>query len=763
MSMNLKGWIDPFLLGLTLLALLAGAAYYWAGPMDISMWIWGASALLVAALLLVEILGHLYRREVGVDLIALLALLGAIALNQALVAVVIALMLQVGRSLEFYTSQRAERELSKLIDRAPRQAWRLQGDALEQIPVDDIVPGDRLMLRVGEVVAVDGVLLDDQATLDESALTGEPLPVRQLRGQAIRSGSLNAGAPFMLQATHLAAKSTYAGIVRMAASAKQSRAPFMRLADRYALALIPLTLLIAGVAWWWSGDPLRALAVLVVATPCPLILAVPVAIIGGISRCAHRGILIKDGATLEVLAGAQILLLDKTGTLTAGHPAVQSMESAGTYSSEQLWFFAGSLAQASPHPISLAIVQAAQAHGVTLSTPEQVEEVPGSGLSGLVDGHHVKLGSHAYVTRPDEQTWPQALLRRMDYQVCGGSFIAIDEVTAGAALFADQLRLESPRALRLLRQNGIQRILMLTGDRLEAAQMIGQAAGVDDVRAGLDPAQKVAAVTEARQWGKTLMVGDGVNDAPALAAADVGIALGASGATASSQVAGVVLLVDRLDRVAEALHIARRSRRIAVQGVMAGMGLSVLAMLVAALGYLPPLYGAILQEVIDVATILNALRALGGGPKSQTNGALSGAHMDDLQREHDALQSLLQDVHALAGQATRLSTEQLRGELQRLLAPLQERLIPHEQHDEHTLYPLLARQLKGDDPLSAMSHTHREIFRLVSILSRMNTDLALSDTSVTADEIQQQLMRLDTVLSLHFANENELYHNLDTR
>ncbi|HEX8544799.1 MAG TPA: heavy metal translocating P-type ATPase [Pseudomonas sp.] len=761
--MKIKGWTDPALLGLTVLTLLAGAAYAWAGRMDWSEWLWNASALIVAALLLVEILMRLYRREVGVDLIALLAILGAIALGQALVAVVIALMLQVGRSLEYYTSQRAERELSQLIDRAPRHAWRLRGDALEQVPVDDIVPGDCLMLRMGEVVAVDGTLLDADATLDESALTGEPLPVRHVQGQAIRSGSLNAGAPFILQATHQAAQSTYAAIVRMAASAKQSRAPFMRLADRYALALIPLTLLIAGIAWWASGDPLRALAVLVVATPCPLILAVPVAIIGGISRCAHRGILIKDGATLEALAGARILLLDKTGTLTAGHPVVQSMESAGIYSSEQLWFFAGSLAQASPHPISLAIVQAAKAHGAALSPPRQIEEIPGAGLSGQVDGHHVKLGSHAYVTRPDEQSWTQALLRRMDYQVAGGSFIAVDNVTAGAALFADQLRLESPHALRLLRQNGIQRVIMLTGDRQEAAQMIGQAAGVDEVRAGLDPAQKVAAVTQARQWGKTLMVGDGVNDAPALAAADVGVALGASGATASSQVAGVVLLVDRLDRVAEALRIARRSRRIAVQGVLAGMGLSVLAMLAAALGYLPPLYGAILQELIDVATILNALRALGGGSGSQTKDALSGERMDDLQQEHDALQSLLQEVHALASQATHLSTGQLRVELQRLLPPLQERLIPHEQHDENTLYPLLARQLKGDDPLSAMSYTHREIFRLVSILSRMNTDLGRSDTGVTVDEIQQQLMRLDTVLSLHFANENELYHNLDTR
>jgi heavy metal translocating P-type ATPase len=760
-----KGWINPLFLGLTLLALLSGFVARGLGHGDFAALLWSASALVVAGLLALEIVVRLYHRELGVDLIALLSVAGAILLDQDLVAAVIALMLAGGRTLEYYTSQRAERELRRLIDRAPRFAWRYSADgSLEQIPAGAIGSGDRLLLRMGEVIPVDGVLLEAPAILDESALTGEPLPVRYLPGASIRSGGVNAGAPFTLQASRSAAQSTYAGIVRLAESARHSRAPFVRLADRYALALVPITLLLAGGAWLFSGDPLRALAVLVVATPCPLILAVPVAIIAGVSRCAHRGILVKDGATLEALAAAQILFLDKTGTLTAGHASVHTVESAGDYSKHQLLFFAGSLAQASPHPISTAIVQAANNAGLSLATPQDVQEQPGAGLSGLVDGHRVRLGTHTYVAAPDsDQTWSDALLRRMDYQVSGGSFIAIDGAMAGAALFADRLRLESPHALRQLRQAGIQRIIMLTGDRLEAAQMIGLAAGVDEVQAGLDPSQKVAAVTQGRQRGKTLMVGDGINDAPALAAADVGIALGANGATASSEAAGVVLLVDRLDRVAEALRIARRSHRIALEGVLVGMGLSALAMLVAAFGYLPALSGAILQEVIDVAVIGNALRALGGGLGHRAASKLSAASVDELHREHADLAQVLEEVGVLAKNVASLAPEQARSRLEQLVTLLQQRLIPHEENDETALYPLLVKHLQGEDPLAAMSHTHREIFRLAKLLDRMSSDLSAAHGTVSLEEIQLLLVRLDTVLSLHFEQENELYHNLDDR
>ena len=760
----IKDWQNPALLALTLIALPAGLVVHWSGNPTVAAQLWSLSALVVAAVLVLEIVQRLIRREVGVDLIALLSIAGAISLGQALVAAVITVMLASGRTLEFFTAQRAARELKKLIDRAPRIASRMLDGQLQQIPVEQVKPGDHLLVRMGEVLPVDGVLLSVTATLDESALTGEPLPVSLQAGASVRSGGVNVGAPLELQASQTAAQSTYAGIVGMAQAASQSRAPFARMADRYALALIPLTLLIAGLAWLLSGDPIRALAVLVVATPCPLILAVPIAIMSGISRCAKRGILVKDGATLEALAEAQVLFLDKTGTLTTGHATVQSVESSGVYAKEQLLHLAASLAQASPHPISAAIVEAASNNMRPLSAPEQVVEEPGAGLSGVVDGHRVMLGAHHFINaNQPAQAWGASMLRRMDYQDSSGSFIGVDDMIAGAVLFADPLRIESPNALRRLRKAGIRRVIMLTGDRAETAQMIGLAAGVDEVRAGLDPAAKVAAVQQGRQNGKTLMVGDGINDAPALAAADVGVALGASGATACSEAAGVVLLVDRLDRVAEAMQIASRSRLIARQGVLVGMGLSLLAMLAAALGYLPPLAGAILQEGIDIAVIFNALRALGGGFNANAAIKLQGGQVDELKREHADLAQLLESVSNLANQFSTLPVAQAQHKLQRLLTLLETQLIPHEQADESELYPLLAWHLKGEDPMAALSHTHREIFRLVKLLGRMNSDFSADGAALSQDEIRQTLLRLDTVLALHFQLENELIHNLDVR
>jgi len=761
---TLRGWLNAALLLLTALALPAGLLLHGLRLDPLARLAWSVSALLMAALLAVEIVIRLRRREAGVDLIALLAIVAAVLLGQALVAAVIALMLAGGRALEDYTAGRAGRELRRLIDRAPRFAWRYRDDQLEQVPVDAVMPGDRLLLRMGEVVPVDGTVLDATATLDESALSGEPLPVRRQRGDSVRSGGVNAGAPFDFSATQSAAHSTYAGIVRMVEAARQSRAPFVRMADRYALILIPLTLLLAGAAWLLSGDPLRALAVLVVATPCPLILAVPVAIVGGISRCAQRGILVKDGATLEVLARAQVLFLDKTGTLTAGHARVLSVASAGAHSAQPLLQLAASLAQASPHVIAQAIVQAAHAQGLALEPPREVYEEPGAGLRGVVAGHAVMLGGHHYVAASTPAlAWTDTLQRRMAYEDVSASFIGIDGAMAGAVLFDDPLRLESPRALRLLRQAGIRRIVMLTGDLLERAQAIGLAAGVDEVRAGLTPAGKLAAIAQGHAQGITLMVGDGINDAPALAAADVGIALGARGATASSEAAGVVLLADRLDRIAEAMQIARRARRVALQSVLAGMGLSLLAMLLAAFGLLPALAGAIVQEVIDVAVIVNALRALGGGLEHMATASIGADHAERLRHEHAELAPVLERLQQAAEHIGSYAPTAAREELAGLVELLDRQLLPHEQADQDELYPQLAGRLHGDDPLAAMSHTHREIFRLIHLLGRMSADLADSTADLPLAEIQRALLRLDTVLKLHFAQEDELYHNLDSR
>ncbi|WP_236658314.1 heavy metal translocating P-type ATPase [Pseudomonas knackmussii] len=755
-------WREPALLLLTALGLLLGGLAYALDQPSLAAGCWTSGAVMMALLLAVEIVQRLLRGETGVDLVALLAIGAALAFGQWLVAAVVALMLASGRTLEFYTSRRAERELRALVDRAPRFAWLEEGGDLRRVPIEQVRPGQVLLVRLGEVVPVDGRLLSPSASLDESALTGESLPVTRRQGSPLLSGVVNLGEPLQLQATQGAAESTYAGVVRLAEAARSSRAPFVRLADRYALLFIPATLLLSGLAWLFSGDPLRALAVLVVATPCPLILAVPIAIIGGISRAARRGILIKDGATLEALAEVSQLYLDKTGTLTSGQVRLLSVEVNGSRDAGQLLTWAASLAQASVHPISQAIVQAAQQQRLALQAPQAVEESPGAGLAGRVDGHRVRLGTLSFARAGAEAgRWAASILRRMDYAACGGSFVEVDGELAGALLFADRVRRETPRVVRRLRAVGVERIVMLTGDRLETAEMIALAAGIDELHAGLSPADKVRAVKEGGAAGRTLMVGDGINDAPALAAADVGVAMGAAGASASSEAAGVVLLVDRLDRLVEALDIARHTRAIARHGVLAGMGLSLLAMLVAACGFLPALAGAVVQELIDVAVIAYALRAL-GTRRGQAE-LLSGEQLDRLSDEHAQLGRLLARLQQLAGEFARLPEDAAREALNTLVDDLQRLLAEHERDDERKLYPLLSARLAGEDPLSALSYGHREIFRLILLLARMRDDLQQDPAAVPLDEVQMLLVRLDTLVRLHFEQEEELYQYLDRR
>ncbi|SEQ15692.1 ATPase, P-type (transporting), HAD superfamily, subfamily IC/heavy metal translocating P-type ATPase [Pseudomonas sp. NFACC02] len=755
-----RGRLDPALLLISIAALLAGLFANTFGRPDLAHFFWTASAVLLMVVTGLEVIISVLRKQVGVDLIALLSIAAGLWFSQFLVVAVIAVMLASGRSLEFYTSQRAERELRRLIQRAPTFAWRLEGESLTQVPLDCVMPGQRILVRMGEVIPLDGVLVMSGATVDESALTGEPIPVGFSAGATIRSGSVNVGAPFTLQVTHRAGESTYAGIVRMAEAARRSKAPFVRAADRYALMLIPVTLLIAGIAWVLSGDPLRALAVVVVSTPCPLILAVPIAILSGISRCARRGILVKDGATLEAVAQTCFLMLDKTGTLTTGRPCIDSVETTGDISQDRLLYLAASLAQASTHPVSSAIAAAAQKANVVLGMPTEISESAGAGLKGLVDGQRVEMGSLAYLDT--QSPWSNALLARLDYQGAGASFIAVDGKLAGAVVFSDQLRVESAGAVRALKHLGVEKVTMLSGDRLETAQWIAIGAGIDEVRARLAPEDKVRAVQTSCALGTTMMVGDGINDAPALAAADIGVAMGAAGASAASEAAGIVLLVDRLDRVAHAMEIARRSCRIARESMFVGMGLSTLAMLVAAAGYLPPLAGAVVQECIDVGVILNALRAL-TSPGWRMLPRLKAESLQRLGDDHQKMAKVLKTLHRLARDFNHLQPERARTELRALMALLDQDLLPHEQDDENRLYPMLMAYLHGDDPLAALSHTHREIFRLVNLLEHLSDGPVHHAADFQRDEIHTTLIRLDTLLTLHFSQENEMFDSLDQR
>jgi heavy metal translocating P-type ATPase len=577
----------------------------WAGA------IWAAATIPVLALLVGEIAVRLRRGDVGLDIIAALSMLAALLFAEYLAAAVVALMYAGGEYLERFAERRARREMTALLERVPRGAMWYRNGRLEEIDLDAIEPGDRLLIRKGDVVPVDGEVAEGLAVLDQSALTGESIPVQQRVGDPVLSGASNAGEAFHLVASRRAAESTYAGIVRLVAAAQRSRAPMARLADRYALVFLAATVVLATAAWLMRADPIRAVAVLVVATPCPLILAVPVAIMSGLSRAAKQGILIKGGKALETPARVRALVIDKTGTLTHGRARIVSTRVGHQFSAEEVLRLAASLDQASKHIIAQTIMAEAQAKGLALSVPRGAVETPGEGIEGRVDGHQVVVGGMRFVAgKVAGSSWSE--LRSSRSPGAAVVAVAIDGKPAGVLVLADELRAGTETLLRALKAQGLERIVLATGDRRDVAELIARDLSIDAVRSELSPDQKTLVVLSERKDGPVMMIGDGINDAPALAAADVGLAMGAKGAAASAEAADVVLLVDQLDRVLPAIAIARRSRFIALESVYAGLGLSIMGMVAAALGLITPVQGAILQEVIDVAVILNALRALYG-------------------------------------------------------------------------------------------------------------------------------------------------------
>ncbi len=603
--------IRPFLAGLVALGLVAGFAAKLAGLGVWSPALWAAVTVPVLLVLLVEIVTSLRRGDLGLDIVAALSMTGALLVGENLAAAIVALMYAGGQYLESYAERAARREMTALLSRVPRTAVRHRDGRLEELALDLIVPGDRLLVRQGDVVPVDGSVIEGVAVLDQSALTGESLPVQLRPGDAVLSGSTNVGDAFDLRAERLAVQSTYAGVIRLVEAAQRSRAPMSRLADRYAIVFLGVAVALAGAAWLLTGDPIRAVAVLVVATPCPLILAVPVAIVAGLSRAAKLGILIKGGKAIETLAQIRSLVLDKTGTLTHGQAQIVAVHPAEGMTADEVLRIAASLDQASKHIIAQTIVAGARGKGLALAIPTEVVETPGEGIAGRVDGRLVLVGGPHFIAGHIADSGLTTLGRNRPPGALAVA-VAIDGKLAGLMLLSDELRAGTQAMLQDLRALGIGRIVLATGDRREVAETVAAGLSIDLVRSELTPDQKILVVLSERKNGPVMMIGDGVNDAPALAAADIGLAMGAKGAAASAEAADVVLLVDQLDRVLPAIRIARRSRFIAVQSVVVGMGLSILAMIAAALGHLPPVEGALLQEVIDVAVILNALRALRG-------------------------------------------------------------------------------------------------------------------------------------------------------
>jgi heavy metal translocating P-type ATPase len=597
------------LVAVALTGLVAGAVLWLRNDLWYSKAAWACATIAVLLSLAIQIVGALRRGDVGLDIVAALSMSAAVAFNEPLAGNVVALMYAGGQLLETFAEGRARREMTALMGRVSHTAMRYKGAELEELAISLIRPGDRLLIRQGEVLPVDGRVSSSTATLDMSALTGESLPKHLETNAEALSGAACAGAAFDLLANRTAQDSTYSGIVRLVEAAQSSKAPMVRMADRFAVGFLLVTVGTAGSAWYLSGDPIRALSVLVVATPCPLILAVPVAIISGISRAAKIGVLIKSGGMLEMLAQVQTAVLDKTGTLTHGKAAVIDIRTTAGFSPDEVLRFAASLDQASGHVVADALIEAAVGKCLVLSTPEAVDETAGTGIKGRVDGKTVIVGGNSFVQRSCNSVDPRTLLSA-ENKTSMTVAVAIDGKLAGLIILEDQIRSDAISVLGDFRAAGIRKIVLASGDRADIANAVGVKLGIDLVLADLTPQGKVAAVEREAVNGPVMMVGDGVNDAPALAAADIGVAMGARGTASSSEAAGIVLLVDELGPLTKALVIARRSRKIALQSVFAGLACSMAAMVAAAFGYLQPVEGALLQEVIDVAVIANALRAL---------------------------------------------------------------------------------------------------------------------------------------------------------
>ncbi|MHC6592534.1 heavy metal translocating P-type ATPase [Arthrobacter sp. C152] len=549
----------------------------------------------------------------GIDLLALMAVASTIAVGEYLAALVVILMLTGGEALETFAQGRAARELKALLDRAPRFAHR-EGPAaaLDDIPVGDVAPGDVLVVRPSELVPVDGELLSASASLDESSLTGESLPVERSRGGLLLSGSVNGEAAIRMRATTTADESQYSRIIALVEEASSSRAPVVRLADRYAVPFTFLAIAMAGTAWFLAGDPLRFAQVLVVATPCPLLIAAPVAFLAGTSQAAHKGIIIKNTKTLEQLAKARTAVFDKTGTLTSGRPVLDHIlvpDAGAAVTPERILQLAASAEQYSSHVLAASVIEAAARAGLQLLPVQHATESATQGVEAVCGGHQVVVGK-AGLVRSVSTGFREPALHSGQLAV----HVAVDGVYAGALVMKDPLRHDAITTLARLRGLGVRHTMLLTGDAHATAAHIAEESGIGSVQAECLPEDKVQAVAAIRDR-PVLMVGDGVNDAPVLAAADVGIAMGAKGATAASESADVVVMLDDLSKVAQAVAIGKRTVAVALVSIWTGIGLSIGLMAVAMTGYIPAVTGALLQELVDLATILNGLRALHGADR----------------------------------------------------------------------------------------------------------------------------------------------------
>lgn len=593
------GWLTMVALGLAF-----SLGLYLSGNILYSRWLVTILCLIGVLPEIKSIVLDLWHRKFGVDIIAVVAVLASLAMQEYATAGVILLMFTGGMALEEYAKARAQKELQSLLSKAPKIAHVKRGKSFLDTAVDKIKINDTLLIKPGEVVPVDGVIINGDSSFDESAITGESLPIEKQKNDLVLSGTLNQDAPVQIKAMRTSGDSQYEQIVELVRSAASSKSPMVRLADAYSVPFTILTFGIAGLAWVASGDPVLALAVLVVATPCPLIIATPVAIVSGMSRAAHQGIIIKDGASLEKLAVLQTLAFDKTGTLTQNNPSISEVLPI-KITKNRLIQLAASVEQESTHILASVVTKMAQKHRIKLLKPTETHEEVGGGIRAVLDGKTIYIGKVDFLLHSGVNM-PKSIISDSRTTI----YIAQDNTYLGLIKFADPIRQNTKQTLARLRQLGIRKTLMLTGDKKTVASTIAHDVGITDVHAELLPVDKLNVIRRHVAQKEIIgMVGDGVNDAPTLAAADVGIALGAKGSTAASESADVVIMLDDIAKVADSITLAKRSVMIAKQSILVGIGLSVILMVLAAFGKIPPLYGAVLQEVVDVAVILNALRA----------------------------------------------------------------------------------------------------------------------------------------------------------
>ena len=594
----------PFI---ALIGLVVGAlARFGAGRTDISDIIWLVTLVIGGAPVVYKTTKGMLHGNFASDVVAMLAIITAVLTQEYFAGVIIVLMQSGGEALENYSLRRASSSLEKLLARAPRIAHRRTDTQIEDIEVEQVQIGDVLVVRPGDLVPVDGSLISAEAIIDEAALTGEPLAAPKKSGEALLSGSVNAGDAFEMKATQRSVDSKYAKIVELVRKAQEEKPPLQRLADSYAVWFTPVTLVMCVLGWLITGQIHTVLSVLVVATPCPLILAVPVAIISGINRAAGFGIIVKGGTAIEQIGRAQAIVFDKTGTLTYGTPTVDQVIGFNGTAPADIIRLAGGAEQLSGHVLAQSMVQAALKQGGSLSMPTDVHEVAGYGIEAQVDGHHVMVGSPKYITESTGQEIPTTRLVEAELS----TYVAIDHKPAGVISFTDQIRPGVPELMARLKKLGIKHTVMLTGDREDHAREISEAAHLDGFEANLLPEGKVDSVKKLKEkYNPIVMVGDGINDAPALATATVGVAMGAHGTGISAEAADIVLLVDDVSRVADAVETGQRMLRVAKQSIYVGLGLSFALMVLAAFGLIPPAIGALFQEAIDVAVIVNGLRA----------------------------------------------------------------------------------------------------------------------------------------------------------